>query len=301
MCIITHAVIKGNLQAGGSQVYFPEVAVDECSDVRTIDIYTFPEHRVFISGDFLPCGSHNFQAIVADSSDNMTICDFTITIKCKEEISPAVTKPQEYSNRDDYQEIGALSALWESGERGPGTISGDNGDPGGKSYGTFQISSNHGYLENFLKNEGKIYQSLFEGVELLSPEFDSIWRLIAITDREEFEQLQKDFIARTHYQVFARRLKKQLGMDVSKYSPVVKEVIWSTVVQHGPYNNVLNFALAGLDLEVISEKTIIELIYKERGLIKDGRLYYYPRTDSNWQKNLIQRFEKEKIMALSKL
>lgn len=301
MCIITQAVIKGDLESGGTHVFFPEVAIDACSEVRTIDIYTFPDKKVFISGDYLPCGSHNFQAIVADSNDNMTICDFKITIKCQEETTPMITSVPEISNHDDYREIGALSALWESGGMGPGTISGDNGDPGGKSYGTFQISSNHGYLENFLNNEGKGYKALFEGVELLSPEFDSIWRLIAITDREEFEQQQKDFIARTHYQVFARRVKKQLGMDISKYPPVVKEVIWSTVVQHGPYNNVLNFALAGMDLEVLSEKTIIELIYKERGLIKDGRLYYYPRTDSNWQKNLIQRFNKEKNQALSKL
>ena len=90
-------------------------------------------------------------------------------------------------------------------------------------------------------------------------------------------------------------------MDLDDYSPILKEVIWSIAVQHGPYNNVVYFALAGMDLKVLSEKTIIELIYDERSLSINDQLFYYPRTNLNWQKNLIKRFLKEKNYAISRL
>ncbi|CAF3399598.1 unnamed protein product, partial [Rotaria sp. Silwood2] len=49
----------------------------------------------------------------------------------------------------------SLSAKYESGGRGPGTInpykSTAKGDSGGASYGTYQISTSRGTMNNFLE------------------------------------------------------------------------------------------------------------------------------------------------------
>ena len=47
--------------------------------------------------------------------------------------------------------LGDLSAKYESGRRGPGIISKGENDPGGKSYGTHQLSLNAGTLARYLK------------------------------------------------------------------------------------------------------------------------------------------------------
>lgn len=51
--------------------------------------------------------------------------------------------------------LGSLSAKYESGNRGAGTVSGGKGDRGGVSYGQYQLASKLGRPAEFLAQEGK--------------------------------------------------------------------------------------------------------------------------------------------------
>ena len=63
----------------------------------------------------------------------------------------------------DKPEVGSLSAQYESGTRGPGTVSTGNGDIGGVSYGSYQLSTAAGRPAEFLANEGAAWSAEFAG------------------------------------------------------------------------------------------------------------------------------------------
>src|SRR5215211_8493937 len=46
--------------------------------------------------------------------------------------------------------LGALSAKYETGGRGPGTVSTGAGDPGGVSYGSYQMATKMGTVARFI-------------------------------------------------------------------------------------------------------------------------------------------------------
>ena len=198
--------------------------------------------------------------------------------------------------------LGSLSENWESSGKGPGVISTGKGDPGGASYGIYQLASKTGTLQNFLDNEGAQWSSQFDGLEAGSNEFNSKWKDIAKTMPTEFRAAQHNFICRTHYQVQKEKIMSDIGMDIDKYSDVLKDVLWSTAVQHGPGNNVFKNALKGKDLSKMSEKEIIEAIYTERGSYNNkGKLKYFTKVSKDWKPKLINRFKEEKEAALQRL
>ena len=52
------------------------------------------------------------------------------------------------------EELGALSAKYETGGRGPGTVSTGAGDPGGVSYGSYQMATKMGVPARFVTQPG---------------------------------------------------------------------------------------------------------------------------------------------------
>jgi hypothetical protein len=266
--------------------------------------------------DTLPCGIHTIQTMVTDDAGNINVCEFQVYVNCEEWGEDMITGEyflngrmilaSQIENKESFPDFvrlgtGSLSAIWESGKRGPGVISKGKGDPGGVSYGIYQLSLKKGYVERFIENEGQLYSSLFGEHKAGTRQFNKMWKTVAEIDPTGFAQAQHDFIERTHFNTYAKRVKNQVGLDVLDYSPVIKDVMWSTAVQHGPYNNVFKNALAGQDLEWVSEEEIIERVYAERGKTKEGKLIYFPRVGEHWKRNLIQRFEGEKRVALSRL
>ncbi len=197
--------------------------------------------------------------------------------------------------------IGSLSAKWESGNRGPGTISTSYADPGGMSYGTYQISTKHGYLKDFLETEGAQFCDAFHDTTPGTEPFNLQWKSIAEKEGDRFHQSQHQYIKRTHFAPFIRRLNRQLKLDVNNYSPVLQDVIWSTAVQHGPYSNIIKNALGGKHLVSLPEEELIRCIYKERAKVSNGKLVYFPRVKEAWQSHLLQRFDEELEEALSTL
>lgn len=225
-----------------------------------------------------------------------------LTLTSFQGVSQGVINSIQYANvnKESYS-IGALSAKWESGNRGPGTISTSYADPGGLSYGTYQISTKHGYIHDFLENEGASFCDAFKESTPGTDSFNKQWKSIADGDKDQFHLVQHNYIKRTHYDPFIKRLKRQLKLELGDYSPVLQDVIWSTAVQHGPYSKVVKNALSGLSITDLSESELISRIYAERSKIKNGKLVYFPRVKDAWQSHLIQRFDEELDQALDAL
>ncbi len=75
--------------------------------------------------------------------------------------------------------LGKLSEKYESGGRGPGTVSSGKGDPGGVSYGTYQLASKIGRADEFVK---KYYPDEFAGLKGGTEEFTKKWKELAYKD-----------------------------------------------------------------------------------------------------------------------
>ena len=239
---------------------------------------------------------------VDDIYFSFLLLSFLVTQKSLILVAQSVTGTNDSwtSNQESYS-IGSLSAKWESGNRGPGTISSSYADPGGLSYGTYQISTKHGDLNDFLANEGAAYCEFFTETQPGTEVFNHQWKFVASKDSEHFHDVQHDFIKRTHYDPFIKRLNRQLKLDVQAYSLVLQDVIWSTAVQHGPYSNLVKNALKGHQVSYLSEGEIINLIYNERSKIRNDKLLYFPRIDTHWQSHILQRFDEELAEALKSL
>lgn len=145
--------------------------------------------------------------------------------------------------------LGAIAERYESGGRGPGTVSTGAGDPGGVSYGVYQLSSNAGTLQKFLANEGKGYAAEL-GTGIGGKRFNTGWKAIAARDPQGFRAAQHAFINRTHYQPAVDGVKAATGLDLSSRHAAVREATWSTSVQHGGAQGVLNAAIRTTDAQV---------------------------------------------------
>lgn len=148
--------------------------------------------------------------------------------------------------------IGSLSAKYESGGN-PGAIGYDS--TGGYSYGTYQLAHNN--AQRFVAESP--YAQQFAGIPFNSPQFQQKWKQIAQSDPQGFAQAQHDYIAKTHLEPVVNRLKAG-GIDVSRMSPTVQDVIWSTAVQHGPGNKIIEQAMATAK----DERDFIQKVYQLR-------------------------------------
>lgn len=107
--------------------------------------------------------------------------------------------------------LGFLAESQEAG-RGPATISSGRNDPGGKSYGGYQLSTKTRTLATFLA--GPEFQPWAKEFEKLRPgtaEFDSQWIAAADAKPEAFRDAQRAFIMRTHYAPAAASVRRTTG------------------------------------------------------------------------------------------
>ena len=140
--------------------------------------------------------------------------------------------------------------------------------------------------------------------------FGSKWKQLG--ENPAFQQAQKDFIRRSHYDVAVDSIKDSTGMNLcdGSFSNGVQEAIFSTAVQHGPgsvkYNNgatgIFNKALkrTGKWDETTkkysgTQQELIDAIYDERNKkLNDGSLAYFQKTDISRHAAISSRFEREK-------
>lgn len=165
--------------------------------------------------------------------------------------------------------LGALSEHFESGNRGPGAVSSGAGDPGGVSYGIWQLSSRVGTAAAFVAAEGAGWRADFAGAAPGTPAFSAAWRAIAAREPDPFAAAQHAFIERTHYRPAVAAVLKRTGLDLDARHGAVRDVTWSVAVQHGGAATILAAGVARADAAHAREgagydRALVEAIYAER-------------------------------------
>ncbi|HEY0430025.1 MAG TPA: LysM peptidoglycan-binding domain-containing protein [Pyrinomonadaceae bacterium] len=204
--------------------------------------------------------------------------------------------------------LGSLSAKYEVGSRGPGTVSTGIGDAGGASYGSYQMTSKPagGTVKRFVMEANFPFANAFSGLLPGTAQFTSAWKQLAVSSTTAFQKSQHDFIENTHYDPFVAKIKSQDGLDVTKRSFALQNVIWSTAVQHGPGNSIAHLAIQSLrglsQSDPSYDKKLIVAIYAERGR-KDanGVLVHFARNSAKVQAGVAARFVSEEKDALKML
>lgn len=192
-----------------------------------------------------------------------------------------VAAPQAVQGREVAREAepaapsqpGVLAARFESTSR-PDAIGYDR--RGGTCYGTYQLSSRMGGLENFLKfldSEAPDWAERLRGAGPANTKgrggsMPAEWKRIHREDPDTFAALQHDFAQKAYYDPAARLVKQRTGIDPEQASAAMREVIWSTAVQHGVHGaaNVFQRALdtASAGNTSLRESDLIQAIYNER-------------------------------------
>lgn len=162
----------------------------------------------------------------------------------------------------DRLKLGALSEQYESGGRGPGTVSGGHGDPGGVSYGTYQLASKTGTASAFVANEGRRWAALLPGAPG-SAEFSAGWRDVAQREPEAFGEAQHAFIERTHYRPAVDAVRNRSGVDLDARGQGVRDATWSVSVQHGKAVDILLGAISDAGAGA-SDADLLRALYKRR-------------------------------------
>ena len=98
------------------------------------------------------------------------------------------------------------------------------------------------------------------------------------------------------YDVASTGLKSKLDVDLNKRSSAVREVIWSTAVQHGASGSqaVVRAALAGRQAGSLSDKELIQAIYAERAK-------HFSKSTPREREAVQNRFKREEQDALKLL
>ncbi|MBR6636259.1 MAG: hypothetical protein IKK97_02290 [Phascolarctobacterium sp.] len=143
--------------------------------------------------------------------------------------------------------LGDLSKKYES-NGDPAAISSGVGDLGGKSYGMYQMSSNLGVVDEFVKWLDKKTAPLNFACRLLkypvgSTAFDEAWVQVANKAPLPFDEMQHQFVKERYYDV-AKKLLKDAMYDLDNHTEVMQDVVWSRAVQYGPYQIVEMFTEA---------------------------------------------------------
>lgn len=196
--------------------------------------------------------------------------------------------------------IGSLSKKYESNGN-PGTIANNPGDIGGASYGSYQIATKTGTMNSFLNYTKTKNPSAYKSLSGKSPgssSFNTAWKSLAKKDPEGFEELQRGFIESSHYQPAAKAIMKSTGLNVSKRSKAIQDVLWSTAVQHGVKGAEKIFKNAGIT-PMLSDEQIINRIYNERAA-KNGNKYF-SSSSAPIRNSVVKRFASERKDALSML
>jgi murein DD-endopeptidase MepM/ murein hydrolase activator NlpD len=201
--------------------------------------------------------------------------------------------------------LGELSAKYETGGRGPGTVSTGSGDPGGVSYGSYQMATKMGTVARFVGQAGFPWAQDFQGLTPGTAPFTASWKRIAAAETEAFQRAQHEFIKKTHYDLLAAKILTDDGLDVNTRSRALQDVVWSTAVQHGGATPIVHRAIlncAAKPADANFDEQLIRAVYAERGRKKpDGNLAYFSKSSPSVQSGVAKRFRNEEQDALAML
>jgi hypothetical protein len=202
--------------------------------------------------------------------------------------------------------LGVLSERYES--RGDAAaVSSGAGDAGGASYGLYQLTSKNrdgsagGRVAEYVAQSR--YGAVFSGKTPGTPEFTAAWRAVAAREPAAFGDEQWAFIKATHYDPLASRLRTTLALDIDLRSNALRQVVWSTAVQHGPTSVIIDKALAGRAPDSLDDAALIAAIFAERGRRDQGtgEVVWFKRNSRAVQDQQPRRFADEQARALDML
>lgn len=181
-----------------------------------------------------------------------------------------------------YADIGFVSAKEESGGRYD-TISTGKGDPGGVSYGKFQLSSNAGTLDKFIADSS--FKDQFASLKPGTKEFNATWKKLA--SNESFRKEQDNFITNNNFRPIESLYIKK-GIDTSNVA--IREAIFSASVQHGTAGNkkILENALKIVGDDRDPGK-LVEAIY----LSRKNYVNSLSSLDDNMKRSISARYDRE--------
>ncbi|WP_165075094.1 MULTISPECIES: hypothetical protein [unclassified Desulfovibrio] len=200
--------------------------------------------------------------------------------------------------------MGRLSARFESGGDGIAAIGYDR--TGGTSYGKYQIASRVGSMKSFLNFLDGEAPDIAQRLRKAGPAdtgsrkggMPDAWRAIAAEQPERFEELQESFIRESHYRPALEAIVKRTGLEADSLSPAMREVIWSTAVQHGPAGAARIFDRAddvsGKPEDAGYERKLISNVYQ----IRAGQ---FGSSTAQVQQAVRNRFRQERELALNML
>lgn len=201
------------------------------------------------------------------------------------------------------EEIGSLSARFESGKAGISAIGYDS--KGGTSYGKYQIASRVGTMDAFLSFLDSEAPDISRRLRSAGPAntgsrkgaMPDEWRDIAAEQPERFGNLQESFIRESHYDPAVAGITARTRLNMNELSPIMREVIWSTAVQHGARGAVRIFEQADAASTGSGKKY-------ERSLIShvyDIRSGQFGGHSADIQQSVHNRFREEEALALNML
>lgn len=201
------------------------------------------------------------------------------------------------------EEIGSLSARFESGKAGISAIGYDS--KGGTSYGKYQIASRVGSMDAFLSFLDTEAPDIARRLRSAGPAntgsrqgaMPEEWKSIAAEQPERFGNLQESFIRESHYDPAVAGITERTRLNMAELSPIMREVIWSTAVQHGPRGAVRIFEQADAATSGSGKKY-------ERSLIShvyDIRSGQFGGHSEGIRASVQSRFKEEEALALNML
>lgn len=201
-----------------------------------------------------------------------------------------------------HPQPGVLAARFESANR-PDAIGYDR--RGGTCYGTYQLSSRMGGMDaflGFLDTEApqwarRLREAGPANTRGRTGAMPAEWKQIHRENPERFAALQHAFTQKTYYDPAADLVNRRTGLDPNQASPALREVLWSTAVQHG-VNGAANIFQRALDTASANgpprESDLIQAIYSERKTRFTGSTQAVRSAVQN-------RFEQEMQLALALL
>ena len=178
---------------------------------------------------------------------------------------------------------------------------------GGTSYGQYQIASKTGTMGYFIKFLEEKAPDVAARLKAAGPadtggrsgRMPAVWKQLAASDPRRFEALQHEFIRSSSYSPAAKSIVLTTGVDVTKRSYALREVLWSTAVQHGPGGAERIFTQAIEKAENAAgrqdfDKAVIEEVYRIRG-------QKFFRHNKRVREAVQSRFRDEKTTAIALL
>jgi hypothetical protein len=130
--------------------------------------------------------------------------------------------------------------------------------------------------------------------------FNNAWKALANANPSAFNSVQHNFIKQSHFDPAARNVYQATGLDVSKRSLALQNVLWSVATQHGSggAKNIFRNAV-GSKGAAMSDAAIIQAVYNER--MAGNGMKYFSRSSSGIRNGVMNRFRNEYKDAMAML